>query len=234
MSTHKRLSEMIDEANDRFTTRAKATVLSWLHRVPTARLEWLIMEHYQFSFANCSLLQSAMQCAAALDEQGVSAELKRNLQEEDGHAPMYKQGMLEIGTDVSRRQPFAPTSGFLARLQELSVAGPSCALGAIYATETAAIFEHQLFNAVCGELCGRRGIPYEGSLISHFHFIHLDGGVEQGHKDGLAVFVDIPARPPSRTRTGIDHDEVRAGAFAAIDAMTRWWDALLAEVLSDN
>ncbi len=234
MSTHKLLSEFIDEANDRFTRQVKSIILSRLTTLPSDRLEWLIMEHYQFSFANCSLLQSAMQCATALDEQGVSRELKRNLLEEDGHAPMYKQGMLDIGTDVSRRQPFAPTSGFLATLQELSAAGPSCALGAIYATETAAIFEHQLLNAVCGELCGRRGIPYEGSLISHFHFIHLDGGVEQGHKDGLAVFVDQAGRPLPRTHAQFDHDEVRAGAFAAIDAMTHWWDALLAEVLNDN
>ena len=228
------LSETIDHINDSFICQVRKRALFHLSELATDKLEWLVMEHYQFSIANCSLLQLAMQCTATLEEKGVAEELKRNLLEEDGHALMYKNGMLEIGTDVNCRYPFAPTSRFLAKLQTLSTAGPSCALGAIYATETAAIFEHQLLDNICRELCSRRTIAYENSLIRHFHFIHLDGGVEQGHKDGLAVFVDMARHQGSQTVTQINHDEVSTGAFAAIEAMKLWWDALLAEILNDN
>lgn len=234
MTVRPRLSDLIDETNGQFTTRIKTSVLSRVATITTEKLEWLVMEHYQFSFANCRLLTLAMNCTVPLDEKGVSDELRRNLMEEDGHAPMYKKGMFEVGTDVERRVPFAPTSRFLEALEALSTAGPSRALGAIYATETAAIFEHQLLNEICKEICVRRAVSYEGSLIQHFHFIHLDGGVEQGHKDGLAVFVEKASDSSLPASGPIVREEVLCGAFAAIAAMAAWWDALLTVILKDD
>jgi hypothetical protein len=58
-------------------------------------LEWLVMEHYQFSFANVDLLQSAVACTAKLAERGATVELQRNVDEADGHWPMYKQAPSE-------------------------------------------------------------------------------------------------------------------------------------------
>jgi hypothetical protein len=104
---------------------------------------------------------------------------------------------------------------------ELADSPPSHALGALYATETAAIFEHETFSDVCEELCARRGIRWQVTAIKGFHDLHLGGGVEQGHKDGLSVFVDSEA---------IDKDEVARGAFRAIDAMAVWWRALLSRL----
>jgi hypothetical protein len=231
MRDGRRLSEVIDEANDAFTSGVKARLLPRLGAIDEAALEWLIMEHYQFSYANKGLLNAAVACTAALAEPGVTAELQRNVDEEDGHAPMYKQGMLDVGTDMDDRVEFAPTTDFLARVRSLCSPDPSRALGALYATETAAIFEHETFFEVCREICDRRGATYEGSLIKHFHDIHLSGGVEQGHKDGLAAFVDTEGTG-GRPGQPIDPTAVHRGALDAIDAMQTWWDALLDHTLT--
>jgi hypothetical protein len=228
MTTAVRLSKRIDEKNDAFTNSVKARILPQLGDLATEKLEWLIMEHYQFSFANVGLLSVARDSTAKLADQGITIELQRNIDEEDGHAPMYRQGMREVGTDVDERREFGPTTAFLDRVHELSGPNPSIALGTLYATETAAIFEHETFFDICEEICDRRGITYEGTLIKQFHDLHLDGGVEQGHKDGLAVFVDL-AEPVADDAVGdrLDHADIEAGAFEAIEAMRIWWDALL-------
>lgn len=232
MAESARLSETIDRKNHRFTSHFKKR-LKDLSRIPDSAIEWLIMEHYQFSFANKGLLQAAIETTKKLGERGVSAELQRNVDEEDGHAPMYKRGMLAAGTDVDARVEFAPTTRFLARVSDLTTGSPSRALGALYATETAAIFEHEMFFDVCHEICKRRGAQWEGSVIKHFHDIHLSGGVEQSHKDGLAVFVDLeedPSQPAAGER--IVRSEVLEGAEAAIDAMHEWWTTLVDRVMS--
>jgi hypothetical protein len=127
---------------------------------------------------------------------------------------------------------FPPTTAFFDQIRTLSIQNPSCSLGTFYATETAAIFEHQVFYEICREICERRGLAYQGSLIKKFHDIHLDEGVEQGHKDGLAAFVDVAEPDPSGPAGQIlDSAEVERGAYAAIAAMRTWWDALLGEVL---
>jgi hypothetical protein len=224
-----RLSEKIDETNDRFTNGVKARLLPELPNLDTSTLEWLVMEHYQFSFTNVGLLKSGVASTAKLAEPGVTVELQRNADESDGHARMYAQAMLDIGTDVKQRVEFPPTTQFLATVAELTQPDPSRALGALYATETAAIFEHETFWEICKQICDRRGIAYEGSRIKAFHDLHLDG-VEQGHKDGLAAFVDFdqPQRPAAEgllvTKVDVEH-----GALQAIIAMQIWWDALLDE-----
>lgn len=224
------LSAEIDEVNDAFTSSVKQEILDSLPAMSTDTLEWLVMEHYQFSFANKDLLQNAVECTKKLAEPGVSAELQRNVNEEDGHAPMYKQGMLNIGTDMGQRVQFPATTKFLQDVESLTEPDPSRALGALYATETAAIFEHETFFEICREICERRGHVYQGSLIKRFHDIHLEDGVEQGHKDGLAAFVDLDQTgTPVIGGEPIERAHVRAGALEAIEVMQVWWDALLGQ-----
>jgi hypothetical protein len=228
MVGQEKLSKTIDDRNDTFTSAVRQRLLGDLSSMDEKTLEWLVMEHYQFSLANRDvILLQGVESTASLANKGVTAELQRNADEEDGHAPMYKQAMRDIGTDMDQRVEFPPTTRFLSRVTELSASNPSRSLGALYATETAAIFEHEAFYEISREIAERRGYSFEGSLIKHFHDLHLDGGVEQGHKDGLAAFVDVedPADPAEGER--IDKDEVHRGAMEAIEAMREWWDALL-------
>jgi hypothetical protein len=229
MATALRLSERIDTVNEEFTNRVKSWLLDRLPALPTPVLEWLVREHYQFSSTNVELLGLARDATAALSDQGVTVELQRNIGEESGHAVMYRQAMREIGTDVDEHVEFRPTTLFFDQLRQLSTQNPSCSLGTFYATETAAIFEHQVFYEICRELCERQGLTYQGTLIKKFHDIHLDEGVEQGHKDGLAAFVDVAE--PGAGAGGLDSAEVEHGAYAAIAAMVSWWDELLDQVL---
>ena len=55
--------------------------------------------------------------------------------------------------------------------------------------------------------------------------------MEQGHKDGLAAFVDVAEpTPEGASGAAVDSDAVERGAYAAIAAMESWWDALLGQV----
>lgn len=233
MYSTERLSAEIDKHNYEFTSGVKARILPKLSSLHEDALEWLIMEHYQFSFANKALLQAAVQCTAKLAETGVTRELQRNVDEEDGHAPMYKAGMLEVGTDMDQRVEFAPTTQFLEKVRTLCSPDPSRALGALYATETAAIFEHETLFEICREISERRNFTYEGSLIKYFHDIHLSGGVEQGHKDGLAIFVDIKNEAPAKgAGEPINQEALRQAALEAISAMQIWWDQMLTQAFA--
>ena len=60
----------------------------------------------------------------------------------------------------------------------------------MYATETAAIFEHEVFRDISCEIIMRRQKNWEKSRLKAFHDMHLNG-VEQGHKDGLGIFVGL-------------------------------------------
>lgn len=232
MGGNEKLSKKIDDENDAFTSSVRQVLLRDLPGVDEKTLEWLVMEHYQFSLANRDvILLQGVAATASLANKGVTVELQRNADEEDGHAPMYKQAMRNIGTDMDERVEFPPTTRFLSTVTELSASNPSRSLGALYATETAAIFEHEVFLEICREIAQRRGYTFEGSLIKHFHDLHLDGGVEQGHKDGLAAFVDVDDPGDPSQGDVIDKDEVHRGAMAAIDAMRGWWDALLGRAL---
>jgi hypothetical protein len=223
------LMQTIDRKNYAFTSGVKERLRD-LSRISEQGLEWLSMEHYQFSFANKDLLECAIASTAKLREQGVSAELRRNVAEEDGHAPMYKRGMLAVGTDFDTRKEFEPTTRFLERVKALTGPCPSRALGALYATETAAIFEHEVFFDICREICRRRNAVWEGSVIKAFHDLHLSGGVEQGHKDGLGIFLDREEEPGQGAGEPIDKAKVLAGANEAIDVMQAWWTALVNRV----
>ena len=224
------LTTVIDDRNDRFTSNVKAQ-LKDLSGLSDAALEWLMLEHFQFSVSNPGFLVTAATTTERLADKGVSAELRRNFQEESGHAAIYRKGLAEIGSDVERRMEFRPTTEFLDTIGSLTTAGASTALGALYATETAAIFEHEVFWAISREVCARRGYDWQPSTIKAFHDMHLDG-VEQSHKDELGVFVD--ASPAGGEGEPVDRAELVSGAEQAIDAMTTWWAKLLTQAAATH
>lgn len=224
---------VIDEKNHRFTSEVRQR-LSDLEAISEKALEWLMTEHFQFSVSNPGFLKNAADTTGRLANQGITAELHRNFEEESGHAAIYRKGLAEIGTDVDARVPFAPTTEFLEKIRNLTVADPSRVLGAMYATETAAIFEHEIFWEISREVCRRREIEWEPTTLKAFHDLHLDG-VEQSHKDELGVFVDPAEADASRAAAAgdgtqgapVDTAELLDGAEDAIEAMAEWWEALV-------
>ncbi|OUD12277.1 hypothetical protein [Thioflexithrix psekupsensis] len=141
------VAALIDINNQVFIDANKAR-LADLSQYSTEALEWLMMEHYQFSFANVQFLTDAAKKAAGFDTDAVNKELLRNCAEESGHAVMYRAALKKVGCDVGQRVEFVPTTKFLATIDELSNGEPSSVLGAMFATETAAIFEHEVFRDI--------------------------------------------------------------------------------------
>ena len=218
----KKLTNEIDHRNDQFTSAVK-NQLSDLSKFSDIALEWLMMEHYQFSSRNTEFLAIAVNTTKQFNEQNASIELQRNFNEEKNHAAIYKKSLFEIGTDVDKRIEFSPTTHFFDSILKLITTSPSCALGAMYATETAAIFEHEVFRDISHEIIMRRELKWEKSRLKAFHDMHLNG-VEQGHKDGLGMFVDLAY--DNNDRQLIQKDQVILGANQAIHAMVIWWKAL--------
>ncbi len=107
-----------------------------------------MVEHYQFSYRNTKFLATAAEVAMAFDTDAVNKELERNCGEESGHAVMYKAALKDIGVDVEARKEFPSTSRFLEGVGDLCLRDPSVVLGMMFATETAAIFEHEVFRDV--------------------------------------------------------------------------------------
>ncbi|MES2941115.1 MAG: iron-containing redox enzyme family protein [Pseudomonadota bacterium] len=221
-------SAVIDAANLRFTSHVKDQ-LKALDTFSDDALEWLMLEHYQFSSTNPGFLSTAATTTQRLAPSGVAEELLRNFREEGGHAAIYKQALAEIGSPVETRRAFAPTQAFLAGIEQLTKGTPSQILGTMYATETAAIFEHEVFWDISREVCRRRGIDFGTTTLKRFHDMHLEG-VEQSHKDGLGIFIDRPdACGDAGDGEPIDAAQVADGAEAAIRTMRIWWEALLDE-----
>lgn len=230
MTTEISLTKKIDNANYQFTSAVKKQ-LNNLNIFSEAALEWLMMEHYQFSFRNTGFLLTSVNTTKKFRELGVSEELLRNFNEEKNHATIYKKSLLEIGTDVETRIEFIPTTEFFEAISKLISTCPSYTLGAMYATETAAIFEHEVFLDISSEVIKRRKKPWEKSKLKAFHDMHLNG-VEQGHKDGLGMFVDIAQDDYSLLNTAngeyfIQKKEVSLGANQAINSMITWWKELI-------
>lgn len=220
MAIGTRLTNEIDHINYQFTSSVKDQ-LKDLKKFSDQALEWLMMEHYQFSSRNTGFLAAAVNTTKQFSDQAVSEELQRNFDEEKSHAEIYKKSLSEIGTDVDKRIEFIPTTEFFDGISKLIDTCPSCTLGAMYATETAAIFEHEVFLGISYEVISRREKNWEKSRLKLFHDMHLNG-VEQGHKDGLGMFVDL-----ANVEQSIQKDQVITGAKQAINAMVTWWKALL-------
>lgn len=220
------LRMQLDERNNQFTLK----VLNYFHaleKFSTPYLEWLSMEHYQFSLNNTRFLMMAHHQTQSLNEKGVSAELLANYNEEKNHAQMYQHALSKIGLNVSNRMPCSATKSFFTQLEMMIQRNASRTLGVMYATETAAIFEHVLFKKISEEICQRQNLPFENSRIKQFHDLHLDG-VEQAHKDELGVFI-TPAftQEEGDPHTHIQENEIRVGALEAIDSMEAWWFSLI-------
>lgn len=214
----------IDEQSDRFTTATRAAIGdpdTW----SAEALAWLCMEHFQFSKQNPVFLKQAAHNTEQLPEPGISAELRRNFEEEKSHAQIYHRALADIGVDVETRREFAPTTQFLQQIAALVDADPSRTLGAMYATETAAIFEHEVFRDISVALIAKRNAGARGKRLIGFHDMHL-AGVEQAHKDNLGVFLH-PNDATHEAARGIDAAKVRDGADVAVRAMTAWWGELL-------
>ena len=105
------LETLIDSHNAEFIQWAKEQ-LKDLSPYETESLEWLMMEHYQFSYENTKFLSRAAEITNDFDSDAVSKELTRNYDEESGHAVMYKAALKKVGSDVDERKEFHPTSAF--------------------------------------------------------------------------------------------------------------------------
>jgi Iron-containing redox enzyme len=225
------VEKTIDQWNAEFTG-SRRQPLRDLTPYSTEALEWLMMEHYQFSFQNCQFLWNSAQAAGRFDTEAVKAELIRNYNEESGHAAMYKVALKRVGVDVETRKEFKPTAEFLNSLGDLCKhQTPSFILGMMFATETAAIFEHQVFRDVSVDVIARRGLDKQGVALVAFHDLHLSG-VEQSHKDELGIFLrhlyqgqaEVPAEG---NRPTTQPDAALKGGRVAIDLMNTWWGHLL-------
>jgi len=231
------VEKTIDQWNADFTNNAKKP-LQDLSQYNTESLEWLMMEHYQFSFRNCEFLWIAAQTTEAFDTDIVKKELIRNYNEENGHAAMYKAALKKVGSDVEAREEFTPTTKFLDSIGELCARDPSSVLGTMFATETAAIFEHQVFRAISEEVIARREAGNSGKHLVGFHDLHLDG-VEQSHKDELGIFLrglyqDQSVVAGEGDRPTIHPQQALEGGKEAIDLMKAWWVNLFAEMNKKN
>jgi hypothetical protein len=112
------LASSIDTRNQDFITDAKAQLVD-LSPNSTEALEWLMVEHYQFSYRNTKFLAAAAEVAMAFDTDAINKELERNCGEENGHAVMYKAALKDIGVDVEARKEFPSTSRFLDGIGDL-------------------------------------------------------------------------------------------------------------------
>lgn len=232
-SIHHDIAGTIDRRNHRFISSAKDRLRD-LGPYSTEALEWLMVEHYQFSFANTRFLATSAAVTRGFDSDAVAQELTRNCAEEDGHAVMYRAALRKVGIEVEARREFSSTTAFLTAIGRLVDRSPSAVLGTMFATETAAIFEHEVFLDISREVITRRGSGLRGKALLHFHEMHL-GGVEQSHRDELGVFFNgVPIDQELVARAGdrptIAPRQALEGAFAAIEAMEVWWADLFAEI----
>lgn len=225
------IAEHLDAENLAFTAPVKAELAN-LSEYPTDSLVWLMVEHYQFSSRNTSFLARAADIAKGLaGGEAAEAELRRNLAEENGHAAMYKAALTRIGIAVDERLEFPPTTYFFYRIGALLEKNSSYMLGAIYATETAAIFEHEVFLDISKEIIRRGNFANkEGVPLVAFHEMHLSG-VEQSHKDELGIFLqNVHPEQVGATEIGVTPSEALKGGQAAIAAMRQWWQDLLGPI----
>lgn len=227
------VGELLDQKNLAFTSAVKAQ-LADLAVFSTPSLNWLMVEHYQFSYRNTVFLARAAEVATALANPGIAQELRRNLAEENGHAAMYKAALHRIGIEVGDRVAFPPTDYFLYRIADILEGGPSIMLGAMYATETAAIFEHEVFLLISQEVITRGSFGTDGKPLTAFHEMHL-GGVEQSHKDELGIFLrDVDAQSTTPNADDVSGAVALCGGYRAIETMTQWWQDLLAQIAASS
>jgi hypothetical protein len=223
------LIDILNSENLNFISAVKGQ-LSDLSSLSDPFLDWLMVEHYQFSARNTGFLATAADVAQKLTNGEIELELRRNLAEENNHAAMYKRALADIGVNVGDRVDFPPTPYFFYRISDLIGGDPSRMLGAMYATETAAIFEHEVFRDISKEVIARRQLTSEGKGLKYFHDMHLSG-VEQSHKDELGIFmVGMTIDERAASKGAIDAALALEGGRSTIDAMRQWWQDLLSQI----
>ena len=185
---------------------------------------WLVLELFQFSKRNPGLLIKGAEVLSTLDDQRVARTLFENYREESTHPVIYHRCLLEYDIDVEHRHAFQATDQFLEDLMSIISAGPSLALGALYATESAALMEHRILNDLSRNLAATKGIMYEESGLARFHALHLNG-VEEAHARALGAFI----RADDNVLTPAT---VLRGAEEAIKGMTTWWTAMFSVLCS--
>lgn len=229
------VATIIEQVNQVFIDANKER-LADLSQYSTEALEWLMMEHYQFSYANVNFLTVAADNTSSFDTTAVKEELLHNCEEENGHAAMYRRALKLVDCDVDEREEFAATTDFLETIGKLMLREPSSILGSMFATEGAAVFEHEVFREITIELTKRRELEKKADSLLWFHDMHLSG-VEQAHRDELGLFLRgiTPAQGVAEKegeRPTIDTALALKGAQEAVDTMVIWWDKLMSEVVS--
>lgn len=232
------VEKTIERWTDEFTDNCKKRLIGDLSQFSTEALEWLMMEHFQFSFANCQFLWDSAQKVGSLDTDAVKKELIRNFNEERDHAAMYKGALKKVGCDVEARKKFAATEDFLNKIGKLCQRDPSSVLGTMYSTESAAVFESEVFREVSNEIIARRSHGSKGNALVAFHDLHLSG-VEQSHRDELGIFLrgvqpDQDTFPGEGDRPTITPKEALEGGKAAVETMLEWWNALLVALIEKS
>ena len=190
----------------------------------------MLKEHTVFSKQNVIFLQQSILCTAPV--QPLSAELRRNLDEELGydeehgenHYELYIKGLKEeLGIDVTNYLPSYHTSAFMGRMLELSNSGNvEIACGAIFASEAAAVPELELMRSIASSYSKQvlgHDIEMLG-LLKNFYDMHLSG-VEQAHREGLAHFIR------EYEKYGLNLEKLQSGFHNALNGMSKWWDELI-------
>jgi hypothetical protein len=185
---------------------------------------WLMLELFQFSKRNPSLLIRGAEILGELDDQRMARTLFENYQEESTHPVIYERCLREYDIHVESRRKFSATEDFLDMLMVIIEAGPSSALGALYATESVALMEHQILNELSRDLAVKKGIRYDESGLAQFHGLHLNG-VEEAHARALGAFMQTDGNPLTQAK-------VVSGTEEAVKAMEKWWRAIFAALRS--
>jgi hypothetical protein len=206
----------VNTAIDAFVTSVKLQAASVCFSQQAS--VWLMLELFQFSKRNPALLLKGAKVLGGLDDHRMADTLFENYQEESTHPVIYERCLREWDIHVESRRDFQATDQFLHDLMSIVETGPSMALGALYATESAALMEHQILNELARNLSVTKGIHYEGSGLAQFHGLHLNG-VEEAHARALGAFIQTDD-------TALDQSAVIRGTEKAVKAMATWWQAL--------
>ncbi|MFI1184569.1 DUF3865 domain-containing protein [Streptomyces sp. NPDC020799] len=199
-----------------------------LHERTPREMRFLIHEHSVFSRENPAFLSMAEKSSRAVPE--LARELRRNYLEESGdgdqlgHFSLYSEGLRRsFGFRVDEHVPSAPTVRFVDGILGLASLGDeSVACGAFYATEAAAIPELELMQEIVEMYAQRRGLKADVT-VKEFFALHLNG-VEQEHRDGIAVFIH------EADDYGLEVDGIECGFDGAARAMHTWWKGLAASL----
>lgn len=198
------------------------------------QLIYILKEHTVFSKQNTIFLEQGMLRAQEIEE--LSAELKRNLDEEIGldedhgehHYLLYVDGIRkDLQLDTANHTPSHATCAFIGSMLDLSTSySVSKICGAIYASESVAIPELEIMKDITQRYAEKSGAT-SLKRLNHFYDMHLSG-VEQAHRDGLSEIVF------DYKRNGMKPDEIMEGFEGAINSMLVWWESINSSIREEK